>query len=302
MTAPVSGRSSALRIWLLAARPRTLPASAVPVIVGGAMAYEAGSFDPLTFAVTLLAAILIQVATNFINDYFDHKSGADSAGRVGPLRVMQAGLVTPAEMRHAIAVVMGITVLLGAYLVAVGGWPIAVIGLLALLFAALYTAGPFPLAYIGLGDVFVLIFFGPVSAGGAYYLLAGTPTWPVLLVGTALGCISTGILVVNNLRDIPADRAAGKHTLAVRFGAGFARAEYLTLLTLGAVAPLIVISVIEGRLAVQLASLSLLAALPVIRTVVLESDGPKLNRALAATGQLLGLFAALFCLGWLWGA
>lgn len=300
MTAPVSRPSSKWQIWMLGARPKTLPASVAPVVVAGVMAYTAGRADPLTFGITLLTAVLIQIGTNLANDYFDFKKGADHGGRTGPLRIMQAGLVSPLEMRRAITLVLGAALLLGIYLVRVGGVPILSIGVLSLLFAILYTAGPWPLAYIGLGDLFVLIFFGPVATGGAYYLLAGPPTSAVLFVGFALGSISTAILAINNLRDVQDDRRVGKRTLAVRFGKNFTRCEFLALLTIGTVVPLMLISVLWGRLAVPLASLYLIAALPVIRKVFAGAEGAALNEVLAATGRLLLLFSLLFCVAWGW--
>ncbi|MCP4229209.1 MAG: 1,4-dihydroxy-2-naphthoate octaprenyltransferase, partial [bacterium] len=170
--------------------------------------------------------LLIQVATNFVNDYADFKKGTDDNTRIGPLRVTQAGLVTPTQMKRAIGTVFFITTLIGLYLVYRGGWPVVVIGLLSMISGALYTAGPYPLGYHGLGDIFVLIFFGPVALAGTYYVQALSVDWVIITAGFAPGFLSAAILTVNNLRDMEGDKKSGKKTLAVRFGRNFAMNEY----------------------------------------------------------------------------
>lgn len=287
------------QIWLLAARPKTLWAGIIPVIVGTVMAFEAGKFHLISFLATLACAVLIQVGTNFANDLFDFQKGADNNSRKGPMRVTQARLVTPYQMKVATITVLALSFLVGMYLVWRAGWPILIIGLLSILFAVLYTGGPFPLGYTGLGDIFVLIFFGPVAVGGTYYIMAGHITRAVLLAGFAPGMIATAILIVNNLRDMESDRKSGKNTLAVQFGANFAKAEYLAMLCGAMLLPMI-IYFIEGRHGwAILAALYILPAVPVIRKVFTVADGHALNDALAGTARLMAVFGLLFSLGWL---
>jgi 1,4-dihydroxy-2-naphthoate octaprenyltransferase len=287
------------QIWLLAARPKTLWAGIIPVIVGTVMALEARKFHLISFLATLAGAMLIQVGTNFANDLFDFQKGADNEARKGPMRVTQARLVTPYQMKVATTTVFVLAFLVGIYLVWRAGWPILIIGVLSILFAVLYTGGPFPLGYMGLGDILVLIFFGPVAVGGTYYIIAGHINSAVLLAGFALGMIATAILIVNNLRDMESDRRSGKNTLAVRFGAGFAKAEYLVMIC-GAMLLPIVIYFIEGRHGwAIMAALYIFPAIPVIRKVFTVTDGHVLNDALAGTARLMAIFGFLFSLGWL---
>ncbi len=203
--------------WLLAARPKTLPASISPVLVGSALALREGQFDVAVFLATLAAAVLLQIGANYSNDVFDYLKGADKA-RVGPTRVTQSGMVTPRQMMIATGVVFGLAALLGLYLVSVGGWPILLIGLVSIVCAVAYTAGPFPLAYRGLGDVFAFVFFGVVAVMGAYFLQTQQFTWMSFIASLPNALFATCIIITNNLRDIDTDRAAGKHTLAVRIG------------------------------------------------------------------------------------
>jgi len=201
-----------IKTWVLAGRPKTLPAALVPVIMGTAMAYGDGVYHIPAALAALLGALLIQIGTNFVNDYADFKKGTDNGERIGPLRVTQAGLVTPTQMKFAIALVFFLTVLAGLYLVYRGGWPVVIIGVLSIVSGALYTAGPYPLGYLGLGDIFVLIFFGPVALAGTYYVQALTINWIVILAGLAPGLLSVAILTVNNLRDIDGDKSREKNT------------------------------------------------------------------------------------------
>ena len=299
MTVQNAYKYKAWQIWLLAARPKTLWAGIIPVIVGTVMAFEAGKFHLISFLATLACAVLIQVGTNFANDLFDFQKGTDNNSRKGPMRVTQARLVTPYQMKVATITVLALAFLVGMYLVWRAGWPILIIGLLSILFAVLYTGGPFPLGYTGLGDIFVLIFFGPVAVGGTYYIMAGHITRAVLLAGFAPGMIATAILVVNNLRDMESDRKSGKNTLAVQFGANFAKAEYLAMICGAMLLPMI-IYFIEGRHGwAILAALYILPAVPVIRKVFTVADGHALNDALAGTARLMAVFGLLFSLGWL---
>lgn len=286
-------------VWWEAARPKTLWASAAPVLMATAMAWDAGKVHVPSLLAALVGAMLIQIGTNFANDYFDFLKGADTSERIGPVRATQAGLVSPATMRRAMILVFALVLVPGAYIIARGGWPFVVIGVVSMICGILYTAGPYPLAYVGLGDLFVLVFFGPVAVGGAYYLqaLAIDPT--ILLAGLAPGLLSVALLTVNNLRDIDGDRLAGKKTLAVRFGRAFARVEYLVATVVAcAVIPIVLTLARPGHGLTLLSMLVLVVALPAAKTVLTRTEGPALNRALARTGKLLLLFSVLFSLGW----
>ena len=288
---------SSIILWIQAARPKTLAACAIPVLVGGVLAAKDGLFSGPLFIAILVAALLIQITTNFANDYFDVKKGADTEKRLGPLRALQSGEVSERQMLLATMLTGVSALLVGIYLVTVGGVPILVIGILSLLFAILYTGGPFPLAYIGLGDVFVFIFFGPVAVGGTYFLFTEMVDIAALAVGCALGMISTAILVVNNIRDRETDRVANKNTLIVRFGAQFGRIEYLVLLIVPA---LIAVSLSFGAGNMSyIAAAYLLFALVPIRNVLHSNDGAVLNRTLGQTGGLLIVYGVLFSVGWM---
>ena len=294
---------SMLKAWLLAARPKTLWAGVAPVIIGTAMAITDLTAHWPAAACALIGSLLIQIGTNFANDYFDYVKGVDTTDRIGPTRATQSGLVSAAAMKWATVVTFALVLLPGAYLVARGGWPLAVIGILSVLFGVLYTGGPRPLGYLGLGDVFVLFFFGPIAVGGTYYAQALAVTWPVVMAGFAPGLLSVAILTVNNLRDVEQDRAAGKRTVAVRFGTTFAKVEYIVAVLVATVAipACLVLFSDERRPLALLSVVAVFAALPTARTVFTSSDGPALNEALAATGRVLLLFSLLFSGGWLVG-
>ncbi len=292
-------RPGVVRTWWVASRPKTLPAAIVPVVMAAAMAYGDSVFHGLAVGVAFVCAVLLQVAANFVNDYADFKKGTDDAGRIGPLRVTQAGWVTTKQMKRAIFVVFGLALLFSVYLVYRGGWPIVVIGVLAIASSACYTAGPFPLGYHGLGEVFVFLFFGPVALAGAYYVQALTLDWVVVLAGCGPGLISVAILTVNNLRDIEGDRKAGKRTLAVRFGREFTMAQYYFCLLGAALLPVGIFWFSRHHAGAQLGLLMLLFTPRVLRTVFSQSDGPSLNRALAQTGKLLLIYGLLFSIGWI---
>jgi len=288
------------RVWLWAARPKTLGAAVAPVLVGTGMAVEAGVWHLPSAALALVGAILIQVGVNYHNDYADFVQGADTQDRVGPLRVTQAGLVAPETMRRATILVFGLAVLAGFYLIVRGGWPILVVGLASIGAAVWYTAGRYSLAALGLADLFVFVFFGPVAVGGTYYVQALSLPVDVLLAGAGPGLLSIGILLVNNVRDLAEDREAGKRTLVVRFGRRFGRVAYGGCL----VAALL----LAGGLAAGMAGAPHpWAALPLvllpltirpIRTMVGTRAPKKLNPLLGATGRILMLWALLFVVGW----
>lgn len=288
-----------LKTWYLAARPKTLWAGIAPVIVGAAMAIESGGFHAVSAVCALLGSMLIQIGANLANDYFDHAKGADTPDRIGPTRATQAGLVSPNAMLFATALTFFLACVPGLYIVWRGGWPFVFVGLASILCGILYTGGPWPLGYLGLGDLFVLIFFGPVAVVGTYYVQTLTFSWDAVLAGLATGCFSIAILTVNNTRDIGQDRAAGKKTLPVRFGRAFGRCEYLAMIILGSAAFPLWLAARNGKWLALLPLLVLPAALPTIRVVFTKEDGTALNGALASTGRLLLLFSVLFSIGWI---
>jgi 1,4-dihydroxy-2-naphthoate octaprenyltransferase len=288
-----------MRIWLMAARPRTLPAAIAPVLVGTAVAVESEGHLPRVgaFLAALIGSIFIQIGTNLANDYSDAKRGADTVDRLGPVRVTSAGLVTPQRVLTATWVAFGVAVLCGIYLTAVAGLAILLIGVLSIAAGVLYTGGPRPYGYAGLGEVFVFLFFGLVAVNGSYYVQVERLDALPLGLSIAVGFLATAILVVNNVRDVETDRRAGKNTLAVRMGRRNAVALY-RLLVLGAyvVLPLALLASETSALPL-IALLSLPMAIAPMRTMSNRTDGPSLNAALAGTGALLGAFSLLVTIG-----
>jgi 1,4-dihydroxy-2-naphthoate octaprenyltransferase len=285
------------KVWIDAARPKTLGASLAPILIGAALAYRHGAFSPLMTIIALASALCIQIGTNFCNDYCDFKKGADEH-RVGPVRATQAGLIAPHTMLRATVIAFALAVALGAILVARGGIPILTIGILSVAFGALYTAGPYPLAYIGLGDLFVLIFFGPVAVAGTYYVNALAWSTDAVLLGLIPGLLAVGILIVNNLRDYESDRLARKRTLVVTFGERFGKVEYLACVA----SPVIIASVeahlLGGTGTMVIALLSALAGgfltfrLMRLRGAALNPLLPATNILLIATSLIVALFVA----------
>lgn len=287
-----------LQTWILASRPKTLPAAAAPVIIGAAMAWQAGLFHLGAALAALWGALWIQIGTNFANDYFDHLKGADTADRLGPTRVTSAGLASPGHMRIAIVTAFALAFAAGIYLVVRGGWPVVVIGLSSILFGILYTGGPYPLGYHGWGEVFVLVFFGPVAVAGTWYVQTLRFALEPVIVGLAPGLLSCAILIVNNLRDIDQDRVAGKKTLAVRFGRTFARIEYSACLALPLVVAILMLSKKSNLFWTIAPVVFAIPAGRLVRVIWTSTDGGALNRALAESGQLLFIFSLLFALAW----
>ncbi len=292
---------SNFQIWLLASRPKTLPAALSPVLIGTAMAYVDGAFHVWAAFAAALGAIWIQIGTNFVNDYYDFKKGADQGERLGPMRVTQAGLVSPQQMRLAIGLAFGIAFLVGTYLVWRGGWPVVFIGLASILFGFLYTAGPYSLSYLGIADIFVFFFFGPVAVGGTYYVQAMEINWIVIFAGFAPGLLSTAILTVNNIRDVTGDTRAGKKTVAVRFGRQYACYQFLFCVIFGCLIPILLTQAIQDRFYAGAPIFLLYFVRPGIKTVFTSTDGPTLNKMLAQTGLLLLLYSILFSIGWIVG-
>jgi 1,4-dihydroxy-2-naphthoate octaprenyltransferase len=283
--------------WLMAARPKTLPAAVAPVVVGMAMAAAHDTFVLWPALAALVGALLIQIGANLANDYFDYVKGADFAGRKGPTRVAQSGLIPLPQLRAGIIVTFALAALAGLYLVLVGGWPILVLGIAALLSALAYTGGPFPVGYHGLGDLFVFVFFGLAAVCGTYYVQALTLSASVVLAAVPAGALITAILVVNNLRDIDTDRQAGKRTLAVLMGARATRLEYVLLLAVSYLVPPLFLALGWASAWVLLPFLSLPLAGRLVRTIYTTTEGPPLNKALAGTANLALVFCLLFALG-----
>ncbi|MBP7688973.1 MAG: 1,4-dihydroxy-2-naphthoate polyprenyltransferase [Thermoflexales bacterium] len=289
---------SGWRIWFLAARPRTLPAAIVPVLVGSAVAVHEGRFHFAVFAATLIVSLLLQIGANYANDLFDFLKGADHQ-RQGPLRVTQSKLVTPRQMTVALIIVFGTAGLIGIYLAVVGGWPIVIIGVVSMLAAIGYTAGPFPLAYRGLGDLAAFVFFGLVAVMGTTYLHLLTFSPRSLIAALPVALLVTAIIIVNNLRDIQTDRAAGKITLAVRIGDRATRLEYTLCLIAAYIIP-IGLMVATGTIGWWwLAALTVPYAYTLIRTILNGQAGQALNQTLGRTAQLHLYFGVLFAISWL---
>src|SRR6478672_1106971 len=221
-----------MRIWVMAARVRTLPAAVAPVLVGTSLAVSADEFDVAAFLCALLGAIFIQVGTNLSNDYSDARRGADTEDRLGPVRVTAGGLVPPGQVLRATYVTFGLAVACGAYLIAVAGWELLAVGAASILAGVLYTGGPRPYGYEGLGELFVFLFFGIVAVAGSYFVQYERLPWEAFACAVPVGLLASAILVVNNVRDIDTDRRAGKRTLAVRLGRERTRGLYAGMLAL----------------------------------------------------------------------
>jgi 1,4-dihydroxy-2-naphthoate polyprenyltransferase len=294
---PLEASMSAVRIWLMASRLRTLPAAIAPVLVGTALAGFEHAFHPLRFVAALVGAIFIQVGTNLSNDYSDARRGADADDRLGPVRVTAGGLVPPSQVLIATYVSFGLAVLAGIYLIVVAGWLLLAIGAASILAGVLYTGGPRPYGYAGLGEAFVFLFFGVVAVAGSYYVQVTHLQWEAFALSVPVGLLAAAILVVNNVRDIDSDRRAGKRTLAVKLGRErtrmmFAAAVYASY-------PLALVTWVAGPLRAWLALswLSLPLAAALVRIVRTKTDGPSLNGALARSGMLQLCFCLLLSAG-----
>ncbi|MDP0499659.1 MAG: 1,4-dihydroxy-2-naphthoate polyprenyltransferase [Verrucomicrobiota bacterium JB022] len=296
--------------WLLAARPKTLPAAIIPVLLGTALAWHAHQFDPLAASLALLFALLVQVGTNYANDYYDFVKGADTADRIGPTRATAAGLVKPEEMRRAMWLVFGLTFLVGCGLIPFGGWWLLVVGVASIACGWAYTGGPYPLGYNGLGDVFVFFFFGFVATMLTFYVQAQSwigYNWAqdaaVLYIGPAFwisivpGALATNILVVNNLRDVGTDAMTGKRTLAVRFGRDFGVRQYQVLVILAAIVPLFLILDYQFGLWTLLPWLSLPLGLKLALTMGQAAEREGWLKRLAQSALFMLLYGVLLAAG-----
>lgn len=285
-----------LRPWLLASRPKTLPAAMAPVCVGTALAYDVGGSHWVPALICFAFALLIQVATNFANDYFDFKKGADTVDRIGPTRAVASGLIKPETMKLVTGITFAAAFLVGLGLIPYGGWWLLAVGVASVVCGYAYTAGPYPLAYVGLGDVFVMIFFGIVAVCCTFYVQTGYVSMEVFLASMAVGGLSTNLLVINNLRDVDTDRIAEKRTLAVRLGRAFSIWEY-RLFVAGAFASVIWMSFIVEDTWVQLPLITFPMGLLLSLRLAKLKTGPEYNRLLGKTALLLILFSATLCFG-----
>jgi 1,4-dihydroxy-2-naphthoate polyprenyltransferase len=291
------GIPSGVRIWLMAARPRTLPAAVAPVLVGTALAGYFHVFHPLRFIAALVGAVFIQVGTNLSNYYSDARRGADADDRLGPVRVTAGGLVPPRQVLVATYLSFGVAVVAGVYLVAVAGWQLLLVGAASILAGVLYTGGPKPYGYEGLGELFVFLFFGIVAVAGSFFVQVTHLDWEAFALAIPVGLLAAGILMVNNVRDIDTDRRAGKRTLAVRLGRRRARTLFAATVYLAFALTPITWLFGPTKPWVLLPWLTLPIAAEVVRAVRNRSDGPSLNQALAQIGILQLAFCTLLAAG-----
>jgi len=286
-----------IKIWVEAARPKTLAAAFVPVLIGASIAYQDQTLNWQVTIVALLCAFLIQIGTNFANDYFDFIKGSDTPDRIGFERATSAGHVTPKSMLNATIISMSLAFVFGLYLVWVGGFLVLAIGLLSLLFGILYTGGPFPLGYNGLGDVFVFIFFGIVAVMTTYYINALEWSLDSFWASLAVGALCTNILVVNNLRDVEQDAVSGKKTLGVLFGETTLKLEYTLMLFLAFSIPPHFLVQLNYSYWILLPFLLIPVAVSHTNTIWKENDKRKLNPHLEKTAKFMTLFGLLFAIG-----
>lgn len=288
-----------MNVWLNAIRPKTLVAGAAPVILASALAVADHVFVWWVGLLALTCAVLIQIASNFINELEDFNRGADTE-RVGPLRAVSAGLITPAAMKRASWIVVAAAFVLGQPLVWYAGWPVLAIGVVCLVMSWAYTGGPFPLAYKGLGDLFAFTFFGVVAVVGAFFVYSRTWSPDALILSLGPGCLAANILGVNNLRDIPTDKRAGKITLAVRIGAPAARVLYVVLNVVGIVIPALLLR--EARGPWMMLSLASLPYAIVLCVLIHRRTGAALNPVLGGTALLYLQYTVFTTLGLIFSA
>lgn len=290
-TSMQSPRALWFRSWFHATRPKTLSAGAVPVVIGSSLAFADGKFVWWVAVLALVCSVLIQIATNFINEIYDFRKGADTAERVGPTRAVASGIISERAMIRASVLVMVSAFLLGQPLVWYGGWEILTIGCISLFFAWAYTGGPFPLAYKGLGDIFVFVFFGCVAVVGTYFVHTHSVTLIAFVLAFGPGALASNILAANNIRDAEQDARVGKRTIAVRMGVGRSRVLFCVMMLLAFVP--CVVCALAGYHPIVL--LPLLAAFPAARVCVqlYSFHGSGLNQVLAGTAKVLVIHGLL---------
>ena len=279
-------------VWIQASRPRTLITSASPIFIGSVMAYTAGALRFSVFFFTLVTALAIQIGTNLANDYFDFLKGADTTARKGPVRVTQAGLAAPNQVKRAFILVFLLAALLGLFLIWEGGLLFAMLLAISIALGVLYTAGPYSLAYLGLGDFFVLLFFGPIATCATYWLQTHAFSFETFLAGIAPGSLAWAILIANNLRDIDEDRAAGKKTLCVRGGKNLGQWLYLSALALALSTPFIWVK------SHPFALLAMLTAIPATSAILKLYKNEEVE-LFKATAKLPLIYTLFFAIGWM---
>ncbi len=286
------------QIWLEATRPRTLSAACAPVLVGSAVAWREGAFVPGAASACLAFALLVQVGTNFANDYYDALKGADTEERVGPRRAVASGLVAPATMRRAMVGVLAAAFLVGLTLLAYGGWPLLLVGVASIACAVAYTGGPYPLAYHGLGDVFVFIFFGLVAVVATAFVQTGQVSQAALVASVGVGALATNILVANNYRDVETDRKAYKLTLLVRWGRAYGRWQFAVAHGLAVCTPLVLAVLGAAALwpAVSVAALSATVGWRQSRRLLAARTPQDCITLLGQTGKWLALYGVVLAL------
>ena len=285
------------KTWLEAARPKTLPAAVMPVMVGTALAAAHNATNFARAAICLIFALLVQIGTNFANDYYDFVQGADTAARVGPRRAVAAGLVTPRQMLIATWLVLGVAFAVGLLLVHECGWVLLPIGVISIVCAIAYTGGPFPLGYNGLGDLFVFLFFGLVAVCTTFYVQVGHVTLDVVYCAAAIGVLAANILVANNYRDAETDALAGKKTLVVRFGRTFALWQYALSYAFALLCPLILFLMGGYRWLILLPVVLTPAAISLTRKLGASREPAERIALLGATALYLALYGVLLSLG-----
>lgn len=288
--------NNSFKSWILAIRPKTLPAAICPVMVASSLAFQTGHFQWIPALLCLLFALLIQIGTNFANDYYDFIKGADTQERQGPKRMTASGLISLKKMKLMTAVVFFMAFMVGVGLLPFGGWWLLAVGILSILLGYGYTGGPFPLAYLGLGEIFVLIFFGWVAVGCTYMVQAGGFNTIVVLAGTAVGALSTNLLVVNNHRDVETDIKANKLTLAVRFGRDFSAFEYRGWFAIALICTLIIAYLLKSFW--MLLPLSVLPlGVKLCKMIGMPQTGPVYIHMLGKTAAVLVLYCLLMSAG-----
>jgi len=291
------GSLSSLQIWLIAARPRTLPAAVAPVLVGTSLAWTVGPLDWIAFVAASLGALFIQVGTNLSNDYSDARRGADTEERLGPVRVTAGGLVPPKQVLFATYASFGMAVLCGIYLIIIAGPVLLLIGAASILAGVLYTGGPRPYGYEGFGELFVFTFFGIVAVTGSYYVQRQALEWEAFVLAIPVGLLASAILVVNNVRDLETDRRANKQTLAVRIGRANTRRLFAVMVALAYPTALLPTMLGSFNAWPLLVLLTIPIAVALVRTVASHTDGPTLNASLAKAGILELSFCVLLTAG-----
>ena len=281
--------------WIYAARPKTLVASIVPVISGTLIIPNSDIFKLDIFLFTIIAAMIIQIVTNYINDLYDFLKGADK-DRIGPMRMIQSGILSQIEIKKAIGILIILGISCGIPLAIQGGWPIVIIGISSFLFAYLYTAGPFPLAYNGLGDLFVFIYFGIIAVGGTYYLQTGFVNQKAIYLGMAIGANNIILLAINNLRDYQTDKKSDKKTLIVLFGKQFGKIEIMSMLFLSYIS----FFLLSAELNNYNLFYSILLSIPLALNISYDAyhlSGEKLNKTLPKIASFLILQCILLGIG-----